>query len=191
MVLFTPVLLLLIKLIILAVEVVFVISSYNPDRQFFSLDNIHNLAAIPVGLFGIYGYNMFLIIINKFVPEKSDSFLGIILLVMFVLFDCTRMFFVFLTGTGMQTCVYPFLAVDTVSHFLKNCIKGFLATFIGIPFLTICKDKSTPHQQVRSNKCNMPLKAKKKSMKNLNLIFFVHFRIHSWFSGVTVIKMNL
>merc|ERR1719208_518723 len=146
-VMLTPVLLLLIKLIILSVEVVFLLIGYDPDRQFFSVDNLHNLSAIPVGLLGIYGYNMFLIIINKFVPEKSDSFLGIILLVMFVLFDCTRMFFVFLTGTGMQTCVHPFLAVDTVSHFLKNCIKGFLATFIGIPFLTICKDKSTPHQQ--------------------------------------------
>ena len=152
MVLLTPVLLLLIKLIILAAEVVFVLIGYVPDRQFFSMDNLHNLAAIPVGLLGIYGYNMFLILINKFVPEKSDSFLGIVLLVMFVLFDCTRMFFVFLTGTGMQTCVAPFMTVDIVSHFLKNCIKGFLATFIGIPFLTICKDKTPLPQQVRKHK---------------------------------------
>lgn len=146
-VLLTPVLLLLIKLIILSVEVVFLLIGYNPDRQFFSVDNIHNLSAVPVGLLGIYGYNMFLIIITKFLPEKSDSVMGLVVLVLFVLFDCTRMFFVFLTGTGMQTCVPPFMTVDIVSHFLKNCIKGFLGTFIGVPFLAICKDKITLPQQ--------------------------------------------
>ena len=148
MVLLTPVLLLLIKLIILSVEVVFLLVGYDPDRNFFSLDNLHNLAAVPVGLIGIYGYNMFLIIINKFVPVRSDAVMGIIVLVLFVLFDCTRMFFVFLTGTGMQTCVPPFMSVDTVSHFLKNCIKGFLATFIGIPFLTICRERTIVNQPV-------------------------------------------
>merc|ERR550525_514867 len=106
----------------------------------------------PVGLFGIYGYNMFLIIIPKFVPEKSDTVMGLICLVYFVLFDCTRLFFVFLTGTGMQTCVPPFMSVELVSHFLKNTIKAFLATFIGVPFLTICKDKiEYPSQTESSN----------------------------------------
>merc|ERR1712029_358541 len=61
---------------------------------------------------------------------------------------CTRMFFVFLTGTGMQTCVPPFMTWDIVSHFLKNCIKGFLGTFIGVPFLAICKDKISLPQQM-------------------------------------------
>lgn len=140
-VLLTPVLLLLIKVLILLVEIIYVIVGHESERQFFALDNLHNLAAIPVGLIGIYGYNMFLIIIPKFVPEKTDTVMGLICLALFVLFDCTRLFFVFLTGTGMQTCVPPFMSVDLVSHFLKNCIKGFLATFIGVPFLTICKDK--------------------------------------------------
>jgi len=147
-VLLTPVLLLIIKVLILLVEIIFLIAGYEPEREFFALDNLHNLAAIPVGLFGIYGYNMFLIIIPKFVPEKSDTVMGLICLVYFVLFDCTRLFFVFLTGTGMQTCVPPFMSVELVSHFLKNTIKAFLATFIGVPFLTICKDKIEYPSQV-------------------------------------------
>ena len=149
LVLLTPATLLLVKLSILAVEVVFLLVGYEPDRQFFGLDNLHNLAGIPAGLVAIYGYNMFLILITKFVPEKSDQVLGLVCLVMFVLFDCTRMFFVFLTGTGMQTCVPPFMSTDIVSHFLKNCIKGFLSTFIGVPFLAICKDKTILTAQVR------------------------------------------
>ena len=152
-VLLTPVLLLVIKVLILLVEIIYVIVGHESERQFFALDNLHNLAAIPVGLIGIYGYNMFLIIIPKFVPEKTDTVMGLICLALFVLFDCTRLFFVFLTGTGMQTCVPPFMSVDLVSHFLKNCIKGFLATFIGVPFLTICKDKlEYPLQVGKKNK---------------------------------------
>ena len=147
-VLLTPVLLLIIKVLILLVEIIYVIAGHESERQFFAMDNLHNLAAIPVGLIGIYGYNMFLIIIPKFVPEKSDTVMGLICLALFVLFDCTRLFFVFLTGTGFQTCVPPFMSVDLVSHFLKNTIKGFLATFIGIPFLTICKDKLEYPSQV-------------------------------------------
>ena len=163
-VLLTPVLLLLIKVLILLVEIIYVIAGHESERQFFALDNLHNLAAIPVGLIGIYGYNMFLIIIPKFVPEKTDTVMGLICLALFVLFDCTRLFFVFLTGTGMQTCVPPFMSVDLVSHFLKNCIKGFLATFIGVPFLTICKDKLEYPLQVgkKNNYLNLDYLCKKK-----------------------------
>ena len=42
----------------------------------------------------------------------------------------------------MLTCVPPFLSQDLVSHILKNIIKAFLATFIGIPFLKIASGKT-------------------------------------------------
>ena len=38
----------------------------------------------------------------------------------------------------MLTCVPP-LSLHMVAHFLKNIIKAFLATFIGIPFLGLCR----------------------------------------------------
>ena len=68
-------------------------------------------------------------------------------------------------GTGMLTCVPPFLSQTLVAHTLKNYIKvtivfiifivdffiitkiiikflvtiqAFLATFVGIPYLTLC-----------------------------------------------------
>ena len=88
-------------------------------------------------------------------------FLGIVLLLEFILFDCLRLFFIFLTGchsecvlfnliswqmvpsswnelllhfeklpsmpscpgTGMLTCVPPFLSQTLVAHTLKNYIK--------------------------------------------------------------------
>ena len=42
----------------------------------------------------------------------------------------------------MLTCVPPFLSQDMVVHLLKNIIKAFLATFIGIPYLSICAEKN-------------------------------------------------
>ena len=145
-----PVILLLIKLLILGVEIIYLLVGHKSSGDFFALDNIHNLSAIPIGLFGIYGFNMFLVILTKLVPEKGDFVLGLVLLVLFVLFDCTRLFFVFLSGTKMLTCVAPSMSVEIVCHFLKNCIKAFLATFIGIPFLAICKDRTSTTQQVKS-----------------------------------------
>ena len=70
-----------------------------------------------------------------------------------------RLFFIFLTGkdkylpelcyelslmlgTGMLTCVHPFLSQDLVTHILKNIIKAFLATFIGLPFLKIASGRT-------------------------------------------------
>lgn len=146
-VMLAPVILLVIKLLILGVEIIYLLVGHQSSGDFFALDNVHNLAAIPIGLFGIYGFNMFLVIITKFVPEKGDFVLGLVLLVLFVLFDCTRLFFVFLSGTKMLTCVSPYMSVEIVCHFLKNCIKAFLATFIGIPFLAICKERTSTTQQ--------------------------------------------
>merc|ERR1711915_920919 len=79
--------------------------------------------------------------------------LGIVLLVQFILFDCLRLFFIFLTGTGMLTCVPPFLTTNIVVDLLKNYIKAFLATGLGLPFIKLCAEK-TESNQVRPNLIN-------------------------------------
>ena len=53
----------------------------------------------------------------------------------------------------MLTCVPPFFSQDSVVHLLKNIMKGFLATFIGFPFLNICGQENikTPGEQDDTN----------------------------------------
>ena len=50
-------------------------------------------------------------------------------------------------GTGMLSCVHPHLSLERVEHLLKNCIKAFLATFIGVPFLSLCSGRIEMHIQ--------------------------------------------
>ena len=50
-------------------------------------------------------------------------------------------------GSGMLSCVPPHLSLERVEHLLKNCIKAFLATFIGVPYLSICYGKIEMHAQ--------------------------------------------
>ena len=45
-----------------------------------------------------------------------------------------------------MTCVPPFPSQDLVVYLLKNIMKGFLATFIGFPFLNICGQKTIKPQ---------------------------------------------
>jgi len=139
---FIPGLLFCFKVSILAIDVTLLLIGHQSSGNFFAYDNLHNIASFPVGLLAIYCYNMVMFIVSECLPGKSQKFLGIILLIMFILFDCLRLFFIFLEGTGMLTCVPPFLSQDLVSHILKNIIKAFLATFIGIPFLKIASGKT-------------------------------------------------
>merc|ERR1719278_1690415 len=92
---------------------------------------------------------MFNFLMNDCMEGNSKRLLGIVLLLEFILFDCLRLFFIFLTGTGMLTCVPPFLSQALVAHTLKNYIKAFLATFVGIPYLTLCAGNT--ELQVTSN----------------------------------------
>jgi len=85
---------------------------------------------------------------------NSKRFLGIILLVEFILFDCLRLFFIFLTGTGMLTCVPPFLSQDHVVHLLKNYIKAFLATGLGLPFIKLCSENTEIFEAAPSDQSN-------------------------------------
>lgn len=137
-----PAVLLGIKVVILVVDISYFMMDYEPSGNFLAVDNIHNLASFPIGLGAIYCLNIYLFIINDCLPGNSKRFLGLVLLVEFILFDCQRLFFIFLTGTGMLTCVPPFLSQDMVVHFLKNVIKAFLATFLGVPYLKICAEQN-------------------------------------------------
>lgn len=141
MMVFAPVLLLIVKIAILTIDLVFLMISYKPSGSFIAYDNLHNIIAFPVGLLAIYCYTMFNFIMNDCLEGNNKKFLGIILLLEFILFDCLRLFFIFLTGTGMLTCVPPFLSQDLVVHLLKNYIKAFLATGLGIPFIKLCSGK--------------------------------------------------
>lgn len=139
---FIPGLLFCYKVSILAIDVTLLLIGHQSSGDFFAFDNLHNILAFPVGLLAIYCYNMVMFIISECLPGNTQKFLGIILLIQFILFDCLRLFFIFLTGTGMLTCVPPYLSQDLVSHILKNIIKAFLATFIGLPFLKIASGKT-------------------------------------------------
>eukprot|EP00090_Calanus_glacialis_P020824 TRINITY_DN32142_c0_g1_i1.p1 TRINITY_DN32142_c0_g1~~TRINITY_DN32142_c0_g1_i1.p1 ORF type:complete len:351 (-),score=61.21 TRINITY_DN32142_c0_g1_i1:68-1120(-) len=130
------------KAFILVVDLIYLSIDYIPSGDFLAVDNIHNLLSFPVGLGAIYCLNIFLVIINDCLAGNKKRFLGLVLLLEFILFDCQRLFFIFLTGSGMLTCVPPFLSQDMVVHLLKNIIKAFLATFIGIPYLSICAEKT-------------------------------------------------
>jgi len=138
---FAPFLLLIVKIVILCIELAFLLIGYQPSGDFIAYDNLHNIIAFPVGLFAIYCYTMFNFIMNDCLEGNNKRFLGIVLLLEFILFDCLRLFFIFLTGTGMLTCVPPFLSQDLVVHLLKNYIKAFLATGLGIPFIKLCSGK--------------------------------------------------
>ena len=93
-----PKLLFLYKSTILAVEIIYAVLGYKPSGDFVSLDNLHNILGIPVGLVTIYFYTMFNFVMNKVLGGSSKRFVGVILLLEFILFDCTRLFFISLTG---------------------------------------------------------------------------------------------
>jgi len=139
---FMPKLLLAFKVLLLTVDLVYLGIGYQPSGNFLAIDNLHNVLSFPVGLIAIYAYTIFNFLMNDCLEGNSKRFLGIILLLEFILFDCLRLFFIFLTGTGMLTCVPPFLSQGLVVHTLKNYIKGFLTMFIGIPYLTMCATRT-------------------------------------------------
>ena len=118
-----PPLLLLYKTILLTVDLTYLAIGYTPSTNFLALDNLHNILSFPIGLLAIYAYTMFNVLMNEVLEGNSKRFLGIVLLLQFVLFDCLRLFFIFLTGTGMLTCVPPYLTQALVAHSLKNYIK--------------------------------------------------------------------
>ena len=139
---FVPGLLFCFKVSILAIDITLFLIGHQSSGEFFAYDNLHNIASFPVGLIAIYCYNIIVFIVSECLPGNTQRFLGIIILIQFILFDCLRLFFIFLTGTGMLTCVHPFLSQELVTHILKNIIKAFLATFIGLPFLKIASGKT-------------------------------------------------
>lgn len=137
-----PLILVLVKVTILIVEVVK--NALHPDREpddYFSVGNIHNLVSIPAGIAGIYSYTIYMVLVNWTIPHTPHRLLGVILLLLFIIYDCSRLFFVFLTGTNMLSCVPPSLTQTVVADFLKNVIKGFLVVFLGMPYLKLASTK--------------------------------------------------
>ena len=106
---FAPALLLAVKIIILVIDLIFLCIGYIPSGDFIAYDNLHHIIAFPVGLFAIYCYTMFNFIMNDCLEGNNKRFLGIILLLEFILFDCLRLFFIFLTGISYYriTMIYP------------------------------------------------------------------------------------
>ena len=94
---------------------------------------------------------------EELLKDNNKRHLGPILLMEFILFDVLKIFFVFLAGTGMLSCLPPYYSVDNVTHLLKNCMKAFLATWMGVPFLKFCakadndKDDSDSDEMISDN----------------------------------------
>ena len=93
-----PKLLFFYKILIFGVEIIYIVVGYQPSGDFVAVDNLHNIIGIPVGLITIYFYTMFNFVMNKVMVDNTKRFVGVILLVEFILFDCMRLFFIFLTG---------------------------------------------------------------------------------------------
>ena len=91
---------------------------------------------------GIYGFNILLNMFNGVLKTNTKRHLGSILLMEYILFDVLRIFFLFLSGTGILNCLPPFFSAQDVEHLLKNIMKAFLATWIGGPFLKYCSEDS-------------------------------------------------
>jgi len=135
---FFPKLLVVVKLVVFVVEVILTVLQVERTNGFLGLDTIHLILQLPIGLLCMYFYTMFLFIAMQIIGDNSKRFLGFVILLLVVFFDCLRIFFIFLTGTGMLTCVPPHLTLLIVVDFLKNIIKGFLTTFCGLPFIQLC-----------------------------------------------------
>ena len=80
---------------------------------------------------------------NGLLENNPKKHLGSILLIEYILFDVLRIFFLFLSGTGILNCLPPLFSIQDVEHLLKNIMKAFLATWIGGPFLKICSEDAT------------------------------------------------
>lgn len=104
-----------------------------------------------LGLIGIYCYNIFIGIFNEVLKNDTRRFMGPVLLMIFILFDVLRLFFVFLVGAEMLSCLPPYYNTYIVEHLLKNIIKAFLATWIGMFFLKCCSDVKDFVQESEAN----------------------------------------
>ena len=60
-----PSILLGVKVVILAVDLIHLLIGYTPSGYYLDVDNIHNILSIPAGLIGIYCFNIYVSIINE------------------------------------------------------------------------------------------------------------------------------
>ena len=87
-----------VKIAILAVELIHLLIGYKLSGYYLDVDNIHKILNIPAGLIAIYFLIIYISIINESLQGNTKRLLGTILLVEYILFDCLRLFFIFLTG---------------------------------------------------------------------------------------------
>jgi len=140
--------LVLVRIVVFGVEICQFTTLENPyHRGFLSLENLHNVISMPVGLGGVYCYTIYLILVQELLHDEVQRNMGPVLLLLFVLNDALRLFFIFLTGTGFLSCVPPSLPLSAVEHFLKNCIKAFLVTGVGLPYLKMAGEKARIRDQ--------------------------------------------
>ena len=154
-----PIFLFCVKISVLSVDLIYFILDYHQSGYYLHVDNIHYILSIPAGLqfynssaiemgyltfysglLGIYGFNILLNMFNVLLKNNTKKHLGSILLVEYILFDVLRIFFLFLSGTGILNCLPPLFTTQDIEHLLKNIMKAFLATWIGGPFLKICSE---------------------------------------------------
>ena len=103
LVMWGPSILLGVKIAILAVDLIHLLIGYKLSGYYLDVDNIHKILNIPAGLIAIYFLNIYISIINECLQGNTKRLLGTILLVEYILFDCLRLFFIFLTS--MNTCL--------------------------------------------------------------------------------------
>ena len=93
-------LLVAVKIAILVIEILLSAVGYPRDPgNFIAVDNIHQIVQFPICLVGMYFYTMFIIIAYQVLKKDNKKFLGFIILLQFVFFDCFRLFYVFLAGS--------------------------------------------------------------------------------------------
>ena len=128
---------------------------------------------------------------NVLLKNNTKRHLGSILLVEYILFDVLRIFFLFLSGTGILNCLPPLFTTQDIEHLLKNIMKAFLATWIGGPFLKFCSEshgeaiikmtKDASDGSINNNR-DLPVTAKVRTcgLDNLALSGEWRFQLFKW-----------
>jgi len=132
-----PVILIILKTSLLLVRI------YEAKTLPFAEEPISELArplSIPVALVGVYTYTIYLMLVAQVLKSNAKT-LGFVLLGLFILSDAVELFFLFMKGAKMLTCIAPAMPLWSVIHLLKNCIKGFIVFAAGLPYLKICAEK--------------------------------------------------
>jgi len=118
-----PIFLLCVKVTTLSVDLIYLAFDYHQSGWYLDVDNIHYILFIPSEIIGSYCFNIYLGLFGELLKNSNKRHLGAILLIEFILFDALRVFFIFLSGSGMLNCLPPYYSIESVEHLLKNIMK--------------------------------------------------------------------